>query len=477
MTGSDDELVGRVLGERFTLERKIGAGGMGAVYQARDAASGTLVAVKVVKRELFEDAEAKARFAREAEAMQRLDHPCVVKFLGTGETGELRYIAMELLEGRTLKSRIATRGAMPWRETLPILRDVVRALQAAHEAGLIHRDLKPENIFLVDAMGNADAAPVKLLDFGVARHTQMPAGQTMTATGVVLGTPGFVAPEVVLKGASNDPRSDFYGLGATWFEMLTGEKPFSAETPFALVMLHVSSPTPRPSAVRAGLTFPARAESLLHSMLAKTAEQRPASASVLLDELAVLEQISDGSSVIEEPASSLRNRFLPFVSSDETPHTRPVARLGDLSPLDATAAAGFTTSLPAAATRTAKRPAVLLAFGAVVVVLLLVGVIAAQGLGLAKSPPAPDARSPAVAVDAPVTPPASLPAAIAPAIVAPAVAVPNVVEPAVPPVVVEPARVASPPASVKPPGKRQRAEQPTHKPELLPLDQAPTPHG
>lgn len=458
-----DELLGRTLGERWVLRRRLGAGGMGAVYLADDLRGGVAAAVKVVKRELLDDAEARARFSREADALRRLDHPCIVRFLDTGEGGELRYIAMELLEGQTLKGRLGARGAMPWRETLPILRDVVRALDAAHAAGLIHRDLKPENVFLLDSLEGPREHPVKLLDFGVARHVQMPAGQTMTATGVVLGTPGFVAPEVVLKGPSNDPRSDFYGLGATWFEMLTGEKPFSAETPFALAMLHVSMEAPRPSSVRPGLALPVRGEALLLSLLAKTPEARPPSAAVILEELAALEQCADGPAGAPEIHSSLHNRFLPIESTD-TPLTRSGAKApADLLPHEATL--GFTRPT---ATPVPRRDRRRIAVAASLTVALVIGAGLVLGLRSLGSPSNDDALPPAPTQPPDrqelLAPPST--AATPPPVPAPAPPSEEAAEAPTPS-----APVAEPPKSAP---ETQRAPKPRtprgHKPELLPLE-------
>jgi serine/threonine-protein kinase len=302
---------------------------MGTVFFADDVAGGPPVAVKLVKRELLDDGQARARFDREAKALERLAHPNIVRFFDTGESNDLRYIAMELLEGQTLKSRLASTGRIPWKDTLPIVRAVASALQAAHGAGLIHRDLKPENIFLSAAARYGDPPQVKLLDFGIARHVDVPPGQTMTATGVIVGTPGFVAPEIVLKGPSNDPRSDFYGLGATWYEMLTGARPFDADTPMALAMLHVSQPAPRPGARRPDLELPPRLEALLMSLLAKTPEARPPNADVLLLELSAIE--AEGA-----PARAAREA--------STPPTGGLRRRApDLLPGDATATAGFTS--------------------------------------------------------------------------------------------------------------------------------------
>ena len=441
-----DDLVGKTLGDRWSLRCRLGAGGMGAVYLAHDLRGGPPAALKVVKRELSDDAEARARFAREAEALRLLDDPRIVRFFDTGETGDLRWIAMELLEGRTLKSRLQARGAFPWRESLPVIREVVLALDAAHRAGLIHRDLKPENIFLADG-ANGAAAAVKLLDFGVARHTHLPAGQTMTATGVVPGTPGFVAPEVVLKGPSNDPRSDYYGLGATWFEMLTGEKPFTAETPFALAMLHVTAEVPLPSSIRPSLRLPLRLEALLAALLAKTPEQRPASAEQILTDLDAIAKEPDGPLRDVEPISSLHNRFRP-ITNDATPHTRSLPGASDLQPHEATLTAGFTALEHAGRRPVARRRAALLGLAAVVALVVVLG----AGYQLARG--RHDRDTSLVPSEAHPAPPEAVPT--------------PPVEPA--PVVEAPAPTPSPtppPVPVRPPKKTA----PKGKPIILPMDQ------
>lgn len=356
-----DELLGLVVGGRWRLRSLLGTGGMGSVYVADDLAHGPAIAVKLVKRELFNDANVRARFDREAEALRRLEHPNIVRLLDTGETQDLRWIAMERLEGQTLKNQLASTGRLPWRDTLPIVRAIGDALQAAHRAGLIHRDIKPENVFLVAPARAGDPPHVKLIDFGIARHLDLPAGQTMTATGVIVGTPGFVAPEIVVKGTSDDPRSDFYSLGVSWYEMLTGERPFEAATPFALVMLHVSQPAPRPAVGRPDLVLPPRLEALLMSLLAKSPEARPATAEVLLEELAALERAPE-----DARAPGLR----------ATPPTGAAPRLlPDLHPGDPTATAGIRTRRPAP--RRARPPQLLSA------ALLGVGLVALAVIGLA----------------------------------------------------------------------------------------------
>ncbi|MDP2341227.1 MAG: serine/threonine-protein kinase [Deltaproteobacteria bacterium] len=318
-----DELLGRVLGGRFRLLRRLGQGGMGAVYEAVDlggdlnAAARTLgdetaVALKVIKANLVDDKDAIKRFQREARAVGGLKHPHIVGFIAAGDDDGVHWLAMELLEGSDLKERIASRGAMPWRETLPLLRQMCLGLQAAHEHGVIHRDLKPENVMLT---GRPGVVPhVKLLDFGIAKQADVD-GMTATGTGIVVGTPGFVAPEVIVEGITDDPRSDLYSVGVVWFEMLTATKPFDAPTPFALAMLHVQQPPPRPTSVLPFSPVPAPVEELLLRLLEKRPGDRPASAAELVR---LLDELQAQAERPIEPASSRRRTETDLRETDKT---------------------------------------------------------------------------------------------------------------------------------------------------------------
>ncbi len=284
-TPSPDDLTGRLLGGRYRVERPLKRGGMGQVYAGRDEEGGGAVAVKVVRQALLEDPQALARFKREARLVTELKHENIVTSLAAGEDGGLLWIAMELLEGETLRERLDARGRMSWQDTLVIIEQVVRALQAAHDKGVIHRDLKPENVMLVRG---ADGERAKLLDFGVAKqaHVEGQSGTSnMTGTGLIVGTPGYVAPEVVLEGRTDDPRSDFYGLGVTWFEMLTAQKPFTAKTAFALAMRHAHEPAPTPTSFVPYSPVPGPVERLVLRLLAKNPDERPQNAVSLLDAL------------------------------------------------------------------------------------------------------------------------------------------------------------------------------------------------
>ena len=267
------------------MVRVLGRGGMGAVWLARDQRAEVEVAIKVVKASLVEDEAALTRFRREMKVMAGLSHDNIVRGLDAGEDSGVLWLAMELLHGETLRERLDARGRLPWQESLAVVRQISRGLGAAHRAGIVHRDLKPENIMLVpgapDRGGDGDVL-VKLLDFGVAKASQVEGGQSsMTGTGFIVGTPGYVAPEVVLEGKTNDPRTDFYALGVVWFEMVTGQKPFSAKTAFALAMRHAHERPPSFAEIAPFAPVPTPVENVVQRLMAKSPEERPPDADTL----------------------------------------------------------------------------------------------------------------------------------------------------------------------------------------------------
>ncbi|MEO7975213.1 MAG: protein kinase, partial [Thermoanaerobaculia bacterium] len=220
-------MIGTRLGP-YEITAKLGEGGMGEVYRARDAKLGREVAIKVLPAHLAQDAEALDRFEREAKAVAALSHPNILAIFDFGREGETSYAAMELLEGETLRARLEA-GALPARKALEIAALVATGLAAAHERGIVHRDLKPDNLFLTRD------GQVKILDFGLARQvephdskSQLLAAPTQapgTAAGTVLGTVGYMSPEQV-RGESADHRSDIFSLGVVLYEMLTGRRAF-----------------------------------------------------------------------------------------------------------------------------------------------------------------------------------------------------------------------------------------------------------
>jgi serine/threonine protein kinase len=275
----DGSLAGTVIDGRFTLETPAGRGGMGTVYRATDSLSGQPVALKLLH--LAPSADTARRFAREAELLSTLRHPGIVAYVAHGHTEqEQPFLAMEWLDGEDLAQRL-TRPPLSLAETLSLLRHTARALTVAHQHGVIHRDLKPSNLFL--RQGRPEE--VVLLDFGLARHVLPSVG--MTASQMLLGTPGYMAPEQATGQTKLTPGADIFSLGCVLYECLTGQPPFRGPNLVAtLARILFNEPTPlrelRPE-------LPAALQELLERMLAKEPAHRLPDASSLLSELEALQ--------------------------------------------------------------------------------------------------------------------------------------------------------------------------------------------
>jgi serine/threonine-protein kinase len=231
---TSSQMIGTVLSGRYKLEAKLGSGGMSTVYLARDGTLDRAVAVKVMHREMSEQPDQLERFRQEARAVAKLSHPNVVAVIDAGEDGGHPYIVFEYVEGETLKQRIARVGALDTQEALAYAIEIARGLTVAHARNMVHRDIKPQNV-LIDAEGRA-----KLTDFGISRQLEQ---DGMTATGRVLGTTDYVAPEQAM-GHPVDPRSDIYSLGVVLYEMLIGQVPFHADSQVGVAMKHVNEELP-----------------------------------------------------------------------------------------------------------------------------------------------------------------------------------------------------------------------------------------
>ncbi|MFP2963563.1 serine/threonine-protein kinase, partial [Myxococcus sp. 1LA] len=239
-----------MLGQKYQLRRRIGVGGMGAVYEAEQLDVGRTVAVKVLQQHLIGVPVMHARFRREAQATAGVRHPNIVEVMDyLDEPDDPPYLVMELLQGQTLSSLLKKEGPLPVARAAAIAHQVATALATAHQAGVIHRDIKPDNIFLVDT--GTDALQVKLLDFGVARLMHEDDATALgSASGAWVGTPSYMAPEQI-RCRPVDGRADIYSLGACLYQMVTGRRPIDIADNVAL-MSAVLHDVPAPlSGVRA----------------------------------------------------------------------------------------------------------------------------------------------------------------------------------------------------------------------------------
>lgn len=271
-TTLQDPLVGQLLDGRYRVDARIAVGGMATVYRALDTRLDRVLALKVMHPALAADGSFVERFIREAKSVARLAHPNVVQVFDQGTDGSYVYLAMEYVAGCTLRDVLRERGALQPRAALDILEPVLAALGAAHRAGFVHRDMKPENVLI------GDDGRVKVADFGLVR-----AVDTVTnTTGAVLGTVSYLAPEQIEHGTA-DARVDVYACGIVLYEMLTGAKPHSGDSPAQVFYQHLHADVPPPSAVVPGLAY--ELDELVTSATARNPEVRPYDAVALLGQV------------------------------------------------------------------------------------------------------------------------------------------------------------------------------------------------
>ncbi|WFB10006.1 Stk1 family PASTA domain-containing Ser/Thr kinase [Streptomyces sp. LX-29] len=269
-TTLQDPLVGQVLDGRYRVEARIAVGGMATVYRAVDTRLDRVLALKVMHPTLAADAAFVDRFIREAKSVARLAHPNVVGVFDQGTDGTYVYLAMEYVPGCTLRDVLRERGALQPRAALDILEPMLAALGAAHLAGFVHRDMKPENVLI------GDDGRVKVADFGLARAVDT---ATSSSTGTVLGTVSYLAPEQIEHGTA-DTRADVYACGVVVYEMLTGSKPHTGDTPAQILYQHLNGDIVPPSELVPGLA--PELDALVASATARDPEQRPTDAVALL---------------------------------------------------------------------------------------------------------------------------------------------------------------------------------------------------
>jgi len=318
---------------RYHLIEPLGDGGMALVFRARDTLLERYVALKVIRTDMFssnEMVQVLERFTREAKWLAGLAHPNIVKLFDFGSFEGAPYLVEELLPGGTLKERLGR--PLPYRQAAALLLPVARAAAYAHSRGIIHRDIKPANI-----MFSETGEPV-LTDFGIAKIMTSEQASTLTGTGIGIGTPAYMAPEQSL-GQGVDARADIYSLGIVLYELITGRRPFEADTPMAVMYMQIKDPLPRPRQFSPDL--PEKVEAVLFKALAKNPEDRYPDMNAFaaaLDEMAEIPQVDSGfyneSTALEKRAAGQAapaRSSAPATGTSQKPQTASSPRLSSAS--------------------------------------------------------------------------------------------------------------------------------------------------
>jgi len=320
--------VGSIVAGKYKLIEHLGGGGMGDVFRAEHQYAGRMVALKLLRPDFADDEDLTRRFFQEAQAVNRIRHPNIVDVLDAGFAAEGPYVVMEVLEGASLSAALSLAGRFSLAAALAVLFPVLDALEAVHRQGIVHRDLKPENIFLARTMAGVT---VKLVDFGIAKVLD---ASTKTNTGVVFGTPDYLSPEQASGDGSVDGRSDVFAVAIVLFQLLTGRRPFEAETPLATAYKIVNVPAPPLASLE--VSVDPRVQQALDVALAKSPNERFASAATFAGALApmapemsvrraALVQVVDavaGSAPTAAPAMLALASFSEYAPFDDTARRR-----------------------------------------------------------------------------------------------------------------------------------------------------------
>ena len=257
-----DRFIGTRLDGRYELTELVGEGGMANVYRAMDVLDNRMVAVKILKREYSENEEFQRRFRNESKAIAVLSHPNIVKIYDMGFSDRVQYIVMEYIDGITLKDYIDSERVLNWKDAVHFVIQILRALQHAHNRGIVHRDIKPQNIMLLTD------GTIKVMDFGIAKFARE---ESRTATDQAIGTVHYISPEQA-RGDVTDAKSDIYSVGVMFYEMLTGCKPFDTDNPVSIAVMHMQNVPERPRNINPNI--PSGLEEIIMHAMEKDASKR-----------------------------------------------------------------------------------------------------------------------------------------------------------------------------------------------------------
>lgn len=331
--GKGREWIPAIVGGRYRVERELGSGAAAVTVAAIDETLGRRVAVKLLKPESELDPEFSRRFSREARAAASVNHQNVVNVYDVGQGDDLLYLVMQYVDGSDLKQLVEREGALPWRRAVDIARAVLSGLAAIHATGIVHRDIKPQNV-LIGRDGS-----VKVTDFGVV-HVERDSG--LTTAGMTVGTATYMAPEQA-QGNTPTPAADLYAVGVMLYEMVSGEVPFSAPTPVAVMLAHIQQEASPPTAPRGMERLPDGLVEVIRQAMSKDPESRFRGADAMRRALENPESWRSAADVMPMVGQTARTRAIPV-----TPARRSAAaprRQAQAPPVEERPGGGFGTFL------------------------------------------------------------------------------------------------------------------------------------
>ncbi len=302
-----DKNIGKKLDGRYEITELIGVGGMADVYKGVDVIDNKQVAIKILKKEFAENEEFLRRFRNESKAIAVLSHPNIVRIYDVGFSEKIQYIIMEYIDGITLKEYIEEEQVLTWKDTVHFIIQILRALQHAHDKGIVHRDIKPQNIMMFTD------GTIKVMDFGIAKFAR---DDGKTATDQAIGSVHYISPEQA-KGDITDAKSDIYSVGAMMYEMLTGRKPFDSDNPVSIAVMHMHDIPEQPRAINPSI--PQGLEEILYKAMEKDPANRYQSTTEMISDI---ETFKDNPEITfgyynEEPVSD-NTRFFNAVGGEQT---------------------------------------------------------------------------------------------------------------------------------------------------------------